>query len=76
MMGGKVMKAPGRMLSGGQAKLDRNKNNKIDAEDFKILRAEKAKGRGMGLQDEKMKPGKMMKARRGTIIKPKETRCN
>ena len=33
-------------LSGGQAKLDKNKNKKIDAEDFKILRAEKAKGRG------------------------------
>ena len=46
-------------LSGGQAKLDKNKNNKIDAEDFKILRSEKAKGRGMGLQDEKMKPGKV-----------------
>ena len=59
------------MLTGGQAKLDKNKNNKIDAQDFKILRAEKAKGRGKGLQDEKMKPGKMMKARKGTIIKPK-----
>jgi hypothetical protein len=53
---------PGGMLSGGQAKLDKNKNNKIDAQDFKILRAEKAKGRGMGLQDEKMKPGKVKKA--------------
>ena len=31
------------MLSGGQAKLDKNKNNKIDAEDFKLLRKEKAK---------------------------------
>ena len=29
------------MLTGGQAKLDKNKNNKIDAQDFKILRAEK-----------------------------------
>ena len=47
------------MLSGGQAKLDKNKNNKLDAQDFKILRAEKAKGRGQGLQDEKMKPGKV-----------------
>jgi hypothetical protein len=26
------------MLSGGQAKIDKNKNNKIDAEDFKLLR--------------------------------------
>ena len=57
------------MLTGGQAKLDKNKNKKIDAEDFKILRAEKAKGRGQGLQDEKMKPGKVMKARRGRFTK-------
>jgi hypothetical protein len=55
-----------RMLSGGQAKLDKNKNNRLDAQDFKILRAEKAKGRGMGLQDEKVKPGKVMKAKRGS----------
>jgi hypothetical protein len=54
-------------LTGGQAKLDRNKNNKIDAEDFAILRKEKAKGRGMGLQDEKMKPGKVTKAALGAI---------
>jgi hypothetical protein len=32
-----------KMLSGGQAKLDKNKNNKIDAEDFKLLRKEKGK---------------------------------
>ena len=57
-----------KMLSGGQAKLDKNKNNKIDAQDFKILRAEKAKGRGQGLQDEKMKPGKVMKAKRGKAV--------
>ena len=56
-----------RMLTGGQAKLDKNKNNRIDAQDFKILRREKAKGRGMGLQDEKMKPGKPMKAALGAI---------
>ena len=51
--------AMGGYLTGGQAKLDKNKNNRIDAEDFKILRGEKKK------------PGKMMKAKRGTIIKPK-----
>ena len=34
------------MLSGGQARLDKNKNNKIDAEDFKLLRKEK-KGKPM-----------------------------
>jgi len=56
-------------LVGSQKKLDRNNNNRIDAQDFKILKAEKAKGRGKGLQDEKMKPGKMMKARRGEFIK-------
>ena len=50
------------MLIGGQAKLDKNKNGRIDAQDFKILKAEKAKGRGKGLQDEKMKPGKVKKA--------------
>jgi hypothetical protein len=46
-------------LVGGQKKLDKNNNNRIDAQDFKILKAEKAKGRGQGLQDEKMKPGKV-----------------
>ena len=58
-------------LKGNQKKLDKNNNNRIDAQDFKILKAEKAKGRGMGLQDEKVKPGKVMKARMGNIIKPK-----
>ena len=33
-----------KMLIGGQAKLDKNKNNKIDAEDFKLLRAGKRRG--------------------------------
>ena len=55
-------------LKGNQKKLDKNNNNRIDAQDFKILKAEKAKGRGMGLQDEKVKPGKVMKAKRGTSI--------
>ena len=32
------------MLSGGQAKLDKNKNDKIDAEDFKLLRQGKFSG--------------------------------
>jgi len=39
--------------------------NKIDGKDFAVLKAEKAKGRGKGLQDEKMKPGKIMKADKG-----------
>ena len=42
--------------------------NKIDAKDFAVLRAEKAKGRGMGLQDEKVQPGKVMKARVGKSV--------
>ena len=67
----KTMAKTGKMVSrltGAQAKLDKNKNNRIDAQDFKILRAEKAKGRGQGLQDEKMKPGKVMKASMGRGI--------
>src|SRR6056300_9320 len=43
--------------------------DKIDAKDFAVLKAEKAKGRGMGLQDEKVKPGKVMKAREGKMFK-------
>jgi hypothetical protein len=57
-------------LSGGQAKLAAKAPppNKIDAKDFAVLRKEKAKGRGMGLQDEKLKPGKVMKAKTGKQI--------
>jgi hypothetical protein len=64
----KTMKAGG--LSGGQAKLAAKAPppNKIDAKDFAVLRAEKAKGRGMGLQDEKLKPGKVMKAKKGKMF--------
>jgi hypothetical protein len=43
--------------------------NKIDAKDFAVLKAEKAKGRGMGLQDESIKPGKVMKANEGEFVK-------
>ena len=46
--------------------------NKIDEKDFAVLRAEKAKGRGMGLQDEKVQPGKVMKARVGKSIDAKK----
>jgi len=57
------------MLTGGQAKIAAKAppTNKIDEKDFAVLRAEKAKGRGMGLQDEKVKPGKTMKAALGAI---------
>jgi hypothetical protein len=42
--------------------------DKIDAKDFAVLKAEKAKGRGMGLQDESIKPGKVMKAKNGDFM--------
>ena len=42
--------------------------DKIDAKDFAVLKAEKAKGRGMGLQDEKVQPGKVIKARDSKFI--------
>ena len=56
-------------LTGGQARIAAKAPppNKIDEKDFAVLRAEKAKGRGMGLQDEKVKPGKAMKAKRGRL---------
>jgi hypothetical protein len=54
-------------LKGNQKKLAAKAPppNKIDEKDFKVLREEKAKGRGMGLQDEKVQPGKVMKAKMG-----------
>jgi len=56
-------------LTGGQAKIAAKAPppNKIDEKDFAVLRAEKAKGRGMGLQDEKVKPGKVQKAALGML---------
>ena len=48
------------MLSEKQKKIASKAGNpnKIDAKDFAVLKAEKAKGRGMGLEDEKLEPGK------------------
>ena len=46
--------------------------NRIDGKDFAVLKAEKAKGRGQGLQDEKMKPGKIMKADKGVFAEMKK----
>ena len=59
-----------KFLSGGQAKIAAKAPppNKIDEKDFAVLRAEKAKGRGMGLQDESVKPGKVMKANLGLMF--------
>ena len=56
-------------MTPGQAKIAAKAPppNKIDAKDFAVLRDEKAKGRGMGLQDEKVQPGKVMKAKRGVF---------
>jgi len=58
---------PGGMLTGGQIKIAKKAPpfNKITGADFAVLQKEKAKGRGKGLQDEKMKPGKVMKANKG-----------
>ena len=55
------------LLTGGQAKIAAKAPppNVINEKDFKVLRAEKAKGRGMGLQDESVQPGKVMKANKG-----------
>jgi len=58
-------------MTPGQAKIAAKAPppNKIDEKDFKVLREEKAKGRGMGLQDESVQPGKVMKANEGMSIK-------
>jgi hypothetical protein len=53
----------GKMLTGGQSKIDMNKNNKIDAEDFKILRARKMKNGGSIIVKSKLvknKPTKIL----------------
>ena len=59
----------GGYMTGGQAKIAAKAppRNKIDGKDFAVLRAEKAKGRGQGLQDEKLKPGKVTKAALGVL---------
>jgi hypothetical protein len=60
-------------LSAGQKKIAAKAPppDKIAAKDFAVLKNEKAKGRGMGLQDENVKPGKVMKARVGKSIDKK-----
>ena len=66
----RIAKKVGGGMSAGQAKIAAKAPppNKIDAKDFAVLRQEKARGRGMGLQDEKVKPGKVMKARVGRSV--------
>ena len=43
----------------------------LDGKDFAVLRAEKAKGRGKGLQDEALNPGKTVKASLGLLAMKK-----
>jgi len=45
--------------------------NVFNEKDLAVLREEKAKGRGMGLQDESKKPGKIYKAKRGMSFSDK-----
>src|SRR6056300_1274065 len=65
-------------LSSGQAKIAAKAPppNKIDEKDFKVLREEKAKGRGMGLQDEKVQPGKVIKAKDSKFIERRKILSN
>jgi hypothetical protein len=69
----RIAKKAGGGMSSGQAKIAAKAPppNKIDAKDFAVLRSEKAKGRGMGLQDEKVQPGKVMKANLGILAMKK-----
>jgi len=64
-----MMRKISKKMTGGQAKIAAKAppRNKIDGKDFAVLRAEKAKGRGQGLQDEKLKPGKVTKAALGVL---------
>jgi len=66
----KNKRRPERLLTGGQAKIAAKAPppNKITGADFAVLKKEKAKGRGKGLQDEKMKPGKIIKAKKSKFI--------
>lgn len=59
------------MLSPKQKKIAAKAGNpnKIEGKDFAVLKAEKAKGRGMGLEDEQLPPGKMVAAKKGKMIK-------
>ena len=61
-------------LSGGQKKLDKNKDGKITGEDFKMMKQGYGAARkdGMGLEDESIKPGKVMKAGIGAMMLAKK----
>ena len=71
-MAKKKMKAGGKLV-GGQSKLDKNKNGKIDGEDFKMMKNKKAYG-GMA-KKKKMMMGGMMKKKKmmgGGMMKKKK----
>ena len=59
-------------LKGNQKKLDKNKNNRIDAEDFKLLKQNKKMSGGMaaggGKKNYKM-TGQVGKAKYGKMMK-------
>src|SRR6056300_1161501 len=65
-------------MTPGQAKIAAKAPppNKIDEKDFAVLRKEKAKGRGMGLQDEKVQPGKVIKAKNSKFIERRKILSN
>ena len=57
-------------LKGNQKKLDKNNNNRIDAQDFKILKAEKAKGKKVGgeIKKDPTKPVNPFEKRRKKLM--------
>ena len=60
-------------MTGGQKKIDMNKNNKIDSEDFKMLRNKKmAKGGAV----KPMAKGGPIKMRTGKLVKAKAKGSN
>jgi len=66
---GKPIELKGGGMSAGQKKIASKAPpyDEIGGNDFAVLKKEKAKGRGMGLQDEKVKPGKVQKAALGML---------
>jgi heat shock protein HspQ len=60
-------------LKGDQHKIDKNKNNKIDAEDFKLLRGEKKMKEETELQESHFKVGDKVKCKssgmKGEVVK-------
>jgi|TARA_B110000240_G_scaffold176855_1_gene205037 hypothetical protein len=60
----KRMKRGGSALKGGQSKLDKNKDGKIDAKDFAMMKKKKkkrTKAMGGGMMKKRMKRGGVAK---------------